>query len=80
MTQYNSLNVNVSNSQLNKLKSAIKNEAEVVLKLPSNMVSNYDAINFPYKLLLTTRHVANLCKTFANNSTTGIKLSKISII
>ena len=79
MTQYTSLNVNLSNSQLTKLKSAIKNEAEVVLKLSSNMVSNYDAINFPYKLL-TTRHVANLCKTFANNSTTGIKLSKISII
>ena len=27
MTQYNSLNVKLSNSQLNKLKSAIKNEA-----------------------------------------------------
>ena len=26
MTQYNSLNVKPSNSQLNKLKSAIKNE------------------------------------------------------
>ena len=80
MTKYNSLNVKVSNSQLLKLKSAIKNDAEVVLKLSSNMVRNYDAINFPYKLLLTTRQVANLCKTFANNSTTGIKLSKISVI
>ena len=29
MTQYNSLNVKLSNSQLNKLKSAIKNEIEV---------------------------------------------------
>ena len=35
MTQYNSLNVKLSNSQLNKLKSAIKNETEVVLKLSS---------------------------------------------
>ena len=32
MTQYNSLNVKLSNSQLNKLKSAIKNETEVVLR------------------------------------------------
>ena len=32
MTQYNSLNVKLSNSQPNKLKAAIKNEAEVVLK------------------------------------------------
>ena len=30
MTQYNNLNVKLSNSQLNKLKSAIKNETEVV--------------------------------------------------
>ena len=33
MTQYNSLNVNLSNSQLNKLKSAVKNEIEVALRL-----------------------------------------------
>ena len=33
MTQYNSLNVKLSNSQLNKLKLAIKNETEVVLRL-----------------------------------------------
>ena len=54
MTQCNSLNVKLSNSQYNKLKSAIKNEAEVVLRLSSNMVGNSDnAINFPHKLLLT---------------------------
>ena len=34
--QYNSLNAKLSNSQLNKLKSAIKNETEVVLRLSSN--------------------------------------------
>ena len=33
MTRYNSLNVKLSNSQLNKFKSAIKNENEVVLRL-----------------------------------------------
>ena len=52
MTQYNSLNVKLSNSQLNKLKSAIKNETEVVLRLSSNMVGD-DETNFPHKLLLT---------------------------
>ena len=35
MTQYNSLNVKLSNSQLNKLKSAITNETEAVLRLLS---------------------------------------------
>ena len=37
MTHYNSLNVIPSNSQLNKLKSAIKNETKAVLRLSSNM-------------------------------------------
>ena len=40
MTQYNSLNVKLSNSQLNKLKSSIKNENDEVLRISSNMVSN----------------------------------------
>ena len=41
MTQKNSLNVKLSNSQLNKLKPAIKNEtADVVLRLSSNMIAN----------------------------------------
>ena len=33
MTQYNSLNVKVSDSQRNKLKSAIKNETNVTLRI-----------------------------------------------
>ena len=78
MTQYNSLNVKLSNSQLNKLKSAIKNETEVVLRLSSNMIGD-DETNFSYKLLLTNRQVASLRKAFANNLSTDIKLSKIQI-
>ena len=49
MTQYNSLNVKQSNSQLNELKSAIKNEADVVLRLSSNMTGDNET-NFPHKL------------------------------
>ena len=49
MAQYNSLNVKLSNSQLNKLKSAIKNETEVVLRLSSNMIGDSDGKNnFPH--------------------------------
>ena len=40
MAQYNSLNVKLSNSQINKLKSTIKNETEVVLRLSSNMIGD----------------------------------------
>ena len=49
MTQYNNLNVKLSNSQLNKWKSAIKNETEVVLRLSSNViVYSNDETNFPH--------------------------------
>ena len=78
MTQYNSLNVKLSNSQLNKLKSAIKNESEVVLRLSPNMVDNNEN-NFPHELLLTNRQVSNLRKSFANNSSADIKLSKTQL-
>ena len=77
MTQYNSLNVKLSNSQLNKLKSAIKNRTDVILRVSSNMIGNSDCeANFPHKLLLTNRQVANLRKAFANHTSTDIKLSK----
>ena len=80
MTQYNSLNVKLSNSQLNKLKSAIKNETDVVLRLSSNMVGNsVDNTNFPHELLLTNRQFANLRKAFANHLSTDIKFSKAQL-
>ena len=62
MTQYNSLDVKLSNSQLNKFKSATKNETEVVLRLSSNMIGD-DETNFSQKLLLTNRQVANHLST-----------------
>ena len=78
MTQYNILNVRLSNSQLNKFKSAIKNENEVVLRLLSNMVGDNET-NFLHKLLLTNRQVSNLHKAFANHLSTDIKLSKTQL-
>ena len=78
MTQYNSLNVKLSNSQLNKLKSAIKNETEVVFRLSSNMIGDHES-DFPHKLLLTNREVANLRKAFESYLSTNIKLSKTQL-
>ena len=78
MAHYNNLNVKLSNSWLNKLKSTIKNKTEVVWRLSSNMIGNSDdETNFPQKLLLTSRQVANLPKDFANNLSTDIEVSKI---
>ena len=56
MTQYNSFNVKLSNLQLNKLKSATKNETDSVLRLSSNMIGiSDDETNFPH--ILTNRQV-----------------------
>ena len=80
MTQYNSLNVKLSDSQLNKLKSGIKNGTEVALRLTSNMVGNSDdEVNFPHKLLLTNRQTLSLRKAFANHTSVDIKLSKTQL-
>ena len=77
MTQYNSLNVELSNSQLNKLKSGIKNSTKVTLKLSSNVFGDSnDKNNFPHKLLLTNTQVLGLDKVFENNFSANIKLSK----
>ena len=73
MTQYNNLIVNLLNSQLSELKSAIKNETEVVLRLSSNMIGDNET-NFSHKVLRTNRQVSNLCKAFAN----GLSKTRLS--
>ena len=80
MTHYNSLNVKLSNSQLNKLKSGIKNETEVVLRLSPNMIGySNDETNFPHKLLLSDRQVSNIRKAFEDISSADIKFSKTQL-
>ena len=80
MTQYKALNAKLSNSQLNKLKSAIENETEVVLRLSPNMIGDSnDEANFPHELLLTDRQVSSIRKAFANNSSVDIKFLKTQL-
>ena len=58
MTQCNTLNVKLSTSQLNKLKSGIKDDTEITLKISLNVVGDSnDESNFPQKLLLTNTQV-----------------------
>ena len=67
MTKYDTLNVKFSNSQLNKLKSVIKNGTEVTLNFSSNLIENSDdKTNFPHKLLLIDIQVSKTLKAFAN--------------
>ena len=66
MTQYNTLNVKLSNSQLNKLKFAIKNGTGLTLNLLSNIIGDFnDENNFRHKLLLTNTKVSRLRKAFS---------------
>ena len=80
MTQYNRLNTKLSNSQLSKLKSEIKNENDVVIRLSPNMIGDSnDKANFPQELFLTGRQVPSIRKAFANNSSVDIKFSKTQL-
>ena len=81
MTQYDSLNVQLSDSQFNKLKSVIKNETNVTLRISSDMVGNSNNnTNFPHELLLTDRQVANIRKAFSNNLSRDVKFSKTQLL
>ena len=80
MTQYNTLNIKLSNSQLIKLKSAIKKGTEVTLDLSSNLIgSSNDETNFPHKLLLTDQQVSKIRKAFPNGSLANIKFLKTQL-
>ena len=77
MNQYNTLNVKLSNSLLNKLKSEIKDGTQVTLNLSSYMVGDSkEENNFPHKLLLQSTQVLRLREAFVNNSWANTKLWK----
>ena len=72
MVEYNTVNA----SQLNKLKSAVKNRQETILSMNSRMLSGND---LPHELLLTTRQTSKLRNAIESNISTNIKLSKVQI-
>ena len=78
--QYNKVNVKLSTSQLDKLKPAIKNENDVVIRLSPSMIGgSNDKTNFTHELLLTKRQVSSIRKAFANNSSVDINFSKAEL-
>ena len=77
MTEYNTLNVKLFNSQLYEWKSAIKNGTEVTLNLSSSLIGNFnDGTNLPHKLWLTNTQIWKICKAFANGSSATVNFSK----
>ena len=76
MVEYNTVNVKLSNSQLNRLKSAVKNRQGTILRMNAKILS---ANNLPHKLLLATGQTTKLRNAIENNMSTDIKLSKAQI-
>ena len=76
MVEYSKVNVKLSDTQLKKLKNAVKNKAEITLIIILKMFNGND---LPQKLLLTTRQKSKLRNAFNNNMSTDLKLSKAQI-
>ena len=51
MVEYNTINAKLSNSQLNKLKSSVKNKQGTTLRMSTRM---FNRSNLSHELLLTT--------------------------
>ena len=71
MVQYTKVNVKLSDSQIKKLKDAVKNNTETTLRISLKM---FDGNNLPHELLLTTRQKYR--NAFNNNMSTDLKVSK----
>ena len=76
MIEYNTVNVKLLNSQLNKLKSTVKNKQGTTLRINARM---FNGNNLPHELLLTTRQATKLRNAIENHMSTDIKLSKAQI-
>ena len=76
MVEYSKVNVKLSDTQLKKLKTAVKDKTETTLRISLKMFNGND---LPYELLLTTRQKTKLRNAFSNNMSTDLKLSKAQI-
>ena len=76
MVEYNKVNVKLSDSQLNKLKSAVRNQTGITLRMNIKLLERN---NLPHELLLTTRQKMKLRNAFENNMSANIKFCKTQI-
>ena len=71
MVEYSKENVKLSDAQLKKLKTAVKNKTGTTLRMSLKMLDGND---LPYELLLITRQKKKLRNEFNNNMSTDSKL------
>ena len=77
MVEYSKVNVKLSDTQLRKLKTAVKNETGNALRISLKILNGNDLLH--ELLLLTTRQKTKLRDAFNNNRPTDLKLSKAQI-
>ena len=76
MVGYSKVNVKLTDTQLKKLKDAVKNKTGTTLRMSLKM---FDGNDLPHELLLTTRQKTKLRNALNNNMSTDLKLSKVQI-
>ena len=76
MVEYNKVNVKLSNNQLKKLKTAVKDKTGTTLRISLKM---FNRNNLPNELLLTTSRKTKLRNAFNNNMSTNLRLFKAQI-
>ena len=74
MTQYNSLNVKLSNSKLNKFKTAIKNQTEVVLGIHKKILGSGDATT----LIISNDEINDIIKIVKSLEDSGLLLKGVN--
>ena len=69
MVEYSKVNVKLSDTQLKKLKTAVKNKTGAALRTSLKIFNGTD---LPHELLLTTRQKTKLRNTFSNTVSTDL--------
>ena len=73
MVECSKVSLKLTDTQLKKLKAAVKNKTGTTLRMNLKMLNGND---LPHELLLTTRKRTKLRNVFNNNMSTDLKLSK----
>ena len=76
MVEYKKINVKLLNLQLNKLKTAVKNNEGTTFRINAKM---HNSDTLPHELLLTKRQTNKLRNAIQNNMSTDIKLRKAQV-
>ena len=76
MVEYNKIDCKLSNIQLSKLKKAVKDGSELVLRLG---IKNFNKDDLPHELFLATRQSTKLRNAINNNMSTDIKFSRAQL-